>query len=106
MRPAKDAPTPHRAPAEGDPLASVPMRAYDRFVLPIMEPTNDHEREIASIVDEKARSTRSKLDNSSIPKITRTLTFFMSRTDSQFLARYIQWRIDHPISGESAVTHE
>ena len=69
-----------------------------------MEPTNDHEREIASIVDEKARSTHDKLDHSSIPKITRTLTFLMSRAESQFLARYIEWRMDHPISGDSAAT--
>ena len=69
-----------------------------------MEPTNDHEREIASLVDENARSTRGKLDHSSIPKITRTLTFLMSRAESRFLTRYIEWRMDHPISGESAAT--
>jgi hypothetical protein len=70
-----------------------------------MEPTTDHGREIASIVDEKARSMHGKFDSLVIPEVTRALSFLMSRTESQFLVRYVNWRMDHPISGESAATH-
>ena len=69
-----------------------------------MEPTNDHEREIASIIDERARSTHDKLDYKTISEVTRVLSFPMSRRESQFLVAYVQWRIDHPISGGPATT--
>ena len=70
-----------------------------------MEPITDHEREIASIVDGKASSTHVKLDPSVIPEVTRRLSFLMSLTESQFLVRYVQWRMDHPIPGEFPATH-
>ena len=70
-----------------------------------MEPATNHEREIARIVDDKARSMHGKLDSFVIPEVTRALSFLMSRTESQFLVKYVNWRMDHPISGESAPTH-
>ncbi len=70
-----------------------------------MQPTTDHEREIARLVDDKAHSTHNKLDSFVIPGVTRALSFFMSRAESQFLVRYVQWRMDHPISDESSARH-
>jgi hypothetical protein len=55
-----------------------------------MEPTNDHERAIAKAVDEKFLSL--------VRDIAVSLDFAMSKSDSQFLVRYVQWRLDHPAS--------
>ena len=63
-----------------------------------MEPTNDHEREIARSIDEKEPSARGKLDSSIVRDVAVSLDFVMSRSDSQFLVRYVQWRITHPTS--------
>jgi len=63
-----------------------------------MEPTNDHEREISKLVNEKARASNNRLDYSAIREVSHSLSFPMSRADSQFLAAYLQWRIDHPLS--------
>jgi hypothetical protein len=71
-----------------------------------MKPSNDHELAIAKAVD--ALALEGKLDHSAIEKITRSLDFLMSRTDSRFLVGYVQWRRDHPISvkrDETAGSH-
>ena len=60
-----------------------------------MGPSNDHELAIARIVDRL--SMEGKLYPSAIPEIVAALDFMMSRTDSEFLARYLQWRMANPI---------
>jgi hypothetical protein len=64
----------------------------------MIEPTNDHEREIARIVDAKATDIAGKLDFSIVRDVVEALHFIMSRSDSQFLVRYVQWRRDQPAS--------
>jgi len=60
-----------------------------------MEATNKHELAIAKIVDRI--STDGRLDLSVIPEVTAALDFMMSRSDSEFLVRYIKWRMANPI---------
>jgi hypothetical protein len=61
-----------------------------------MGPTNDHEQLIAKAVDtklrENPRSTAIAWD------IAMSLDFPLSRSDTQFLIRYVKWRLTHPIS--------
>ncbi len=54
-----------------------------------MEPSNDHEREIASIVDRIAIEGRLKLI--SIQEAVSAVDFLMTGEDSQFLVDYVQW---------------
>jgi len=61
-----------------------------------MEPSNDHEREIARLIDEYAVS-HEKLDYSAVPYVAALLKFMMTRPDSEFLSSYIRWRMAHPI---------
>lgn len=61
-----------------------------------MEPSNDHEREIARLFDELALS-QGRLDYSAVPAVTAQLKFMMSRSDSVFLIAYLHWRISNPI---------
>jgi hypothetical protein len=61
-----------------------------------MEPSNDHEREIARLFDELALS-QGKLDYSAVPTVTAQLKFMMSRSDSVFLIAYLHWRVNNPI---------
>jgi hypothetical protein len=61
-----------------------------------MEPSNDHEREIARLFDELALS-HGKLDYSAVPAVTVQLKFMMSRSDSVFLIAYLHWRMNNPI---------
>ena len=58
-----------------------------------IQPLNAHELEIAQTVDRI--SGEGTLHLTSIPKIAASLDFFMSRSDSEFLVRYIRWRMDH-----------
>ena len=60
-----------------------------------MAPTNDHEREIARLVDQIALEGR--LQISSIGEVLKTLSFVMTGTDAAFLVNYIRWRMDHPM---------
>jgi len=66
-----------------------------------MEPSNDHEREIARLFDERALS-EGKLDYSAVPAITARLKFMMTRSDSEFLIAYLHWRINNPIRKSDA----
>ena len=66
-----------------------------------MEPTNDHERVIAQAVDKKFLQEPSDRD-SIIRDTAISLDFVMSPSDSQFLVRYVQWRLTHPILSVNA----
>jgi hypothetical protein len=61
-----------------------------------LEPSNDHEREIARLIDKRALS-EGKLDYAAVPAITAMLSFLMTRSDSEFLIAYLRWRMAHPI---------
>jgi hypothetical protein len=56
-----------------------------------MKPSNDHEQEIARIVDRMNVSDNGKVDLLAIPDIIRAISFSMTRDDSHFLIRYINW---------------
>jgi hypothetical protein len=60
-----------------------------------MRPSNDHEVAIADIID--GFSLEGRLQLSIIPEVAAALEFMMSRTDSEFLVRYIQWRMANPL---------
>jgi hypothetical protein len=64
----------------------------------IMELTNDHERVIAHLVDEKFLEDPGNSHHSIVGDIAVSLDFIMSSSDSQFLIRYVQWRLTHPMS--------
>jgi len=61
-----------------------------------MEPTNDHERAIALLIDERALA-QGKLDYTAVPAVAEQLKFMMSRSDSEFLIAYLHWRMNNPI---------
>ena len=60
-----------------------------------VHPLNDHEVVIAQTVDRI--SCEGTLHLTSIPKFAATLDFAMYQSDSEFLVRYIRWRMDHPM---------
>ena len=59
-----------------------------------MAPNNDHEREIATVVDRIEAEGRLKLF--SIQETVSVLDFMMTAEDNQFLMDYVQWRIANP----------
>jgi hypothetical protein len=61
-----------------------------------MEPSNDHERTLARLIDERALSL-GRLDYTAVPAIAAQLEFMMSRSDSEFLIAYLHWRMNNPI---------
>jgi len=62
-----------------------------------MEPANLHELVIAQAVDKKFRDRPT--DRSAIIRdIVLSLEFNMSPSDSEFLVRYVLWRLAHPLS--------
>ena len=61
-----------------------------------MGPSNDHEIAIAREVDKV--SVRQELDSRAVAEILAFLDFKISSTDSDFLERYVQWRIANPIT--------
>jgi hypothetical protein len=63
-----------------------------------MESTNDHERVIAQMVDEKFLEDPGNRHHSIVGDIAVCLDFTMSTSDSQFLVRYVEWRGTHPVS--------
>jgi hypothetical protein len=63
--------------------------------VPDFGPSNDHELEIAREVDRI--SLAGNLTSNEAPEILALLDFRMSNTDSEFLARYVPWRIANPI---------
>jgi hypothetical protein len=63
-----------------------------------MEPANLHELVIAQAVDKKFRE--GPTDRPSIIRdVALSLDFEMSHSDSEFLVRYVQWRLVHSIPG-------
>lgn len=64
--------------------------------MPDFGPSNEHELEIARIVDRI--SIEGRLYPSSTPEVLALLGFMMSRKDREFVARYIQWRVENPIA--------
>ena len=64
--------------------------------MPDFGPSNEHELEIARIVDRI--SIEGRLYSSSTPEVLALLGFMMSRKDREFLGRYIQWRVENPIA--------
>ena len=63
--------------------------------MPDFGPSNDHELEIAREVDRISLGGR--LTSDATPEILALLGFRMSSTDSEFLKRYVEWRIANPI---------
>ena len=61
-----------------------------------MEPSNDHERELARLIDERA--AQGKLDYTAVPAVAALLQFMMTRSDSEFLIAYLHWRMNNPLS--------
>jgi hypothetical protein len=60
-----------------------------------MEPTNDHEREIARMVDSFDFQGRSC--SFAIEDVIAVLDFTLTKTDGEFLMDYVRWRMDHSI---------
>jgi hypothetical protein len=67
-----------------------------------MEPTNDHERAVAQAVDEKFLEDPGTSHPSIVRDIAMSLDLKMSHSDSQFLVRYVRWRLIHPISSSDS----
>ena len=61
-----------------------------------IKPHNEHEIAIARIVGRLA--VESKLYPTAIEDVIKVLDFAMSRHDSEFLVKYLRWRMDNPIA--------
>jgi hypothetical protein len=61
-----------------------------------MGPTNDHELAIAIAVGNLAKE--GKLRATAIEDVIAVLHFTMSKADSEFLVKFIRWRMDNPIA--------
>ena len=61
-----------------------------------MEPSSDHEREIARWVD--ARAKENNLPISAVAEISAAIPYLMTELEAEFLIHYILWRREHPIS--------
>ena len=76
----------------------------DQGNVPVMEPTNDHERAIAQAVDEKFLGNADDRNQATLRDyldISASIDFVMSASDSQFLVDYLNWRLTHPIRPSS-----
>jgi len=60
-----------------------------------MKPSNDHEVAIKVAIDTIATQGRLSFI-SSIPEVAASLQFMMSRSDSEFLVKYMRWRMERP----------
>ena len=65
------------------------------------EPTNDHERTIAALIDGKLLASDSPYE-SVAAEIVMSVPFDMSIADTQFLLKYAQWRLAHPVKRQPA----
>jgi hypothetical protein len=61
-----------------------------------MEPSSDQEREMARLID--ARAKEDNLPISAVAEIAGTIPRKMTESEVQFLVNYIIWRRDHPIT--------
>jgi hypothetical protein len=59
-------------------------------------PSNAHELEIVLAVDRMA--FEGKLSPSAADQIKDAVRFIMSKDDTEFLVKYILWRIENPIA--------
>ena len=60
-----------------------------------MSPSNDHEQEIARIVDSFDFHSRSY--SFAVEDVIAALNFTLNKTDGEFLLDYVRWRMDNPI---------
>jgi hypothetical protein len=60
-----------------------------------MGPTNDHQLAIARIVDKL--NIDGQLHPSAIEDVITVLDFALTESDSEFLVKYIRWRMDNQI---------
>ena len=67
-----------------------------------MESSNDHEHQIARLIDERQVSM-GKLDYTAVPAVAEQLKFMMTRSDSEFLIAYLHWRMANPIAGTGSL---
>jgi len=65
------------------------------------EPTNDRERTIAAVVDGKLLASDSPYE-SIVAEIAMSVPFDMSIADTQFLFKYLKWRLAHPVKRQPA----
>jgi len=61
-----------------------------------MSPSNDHEVEIARVVD--SFDFRKRSYSFAIEDVIAVLDFPLTATDGEFLMNYVRWRMDHPIA--------
>ena len=61
-----------------------------------MSPSNDHERELARIVDVIAREGRLIL-STVYAEVLDAVSFELTSKDNEFLMNYVKWRIANPI---------
>jgi hypothetical protein len=59
-------------------------------------PSNDHELEIARVVDRV--SLDEPLTPDIVPEVLAMLDFRISGSDKDFFDHYFQWRMDNPIA--------
>ena len=69
----------------------------------IPEPTNDHERTIAEVVDSKLLAPDSYYQ-SIVSEAVESMPFDMSTADIQFLCSYTNWRLAHPLKRARGAT--
>ena len=60
-----------------------------------MTPSNDHEREIAEIIDRLA--SKGDLTLSAIQTAVNAIDFVMIAQDNEFFMDYFRWRMANPI---------
>jgi hypothetical protein len=65
------------------------------------EPTNDHERTIVAVVDGKLLASDSPYE-SIVAEIIISVPFDMSIADTQFLIKYVKWRLAHLVKRHPA----
>jgi len=66
-----------------------------KFAISDVGPSNDHELEIARVVDQIDIDGR--LDPSVVDEIIAALDFIPTETDNGFLVHYVRWRMENPI---------
>ena len=67
----------------------------------IPEPANDHERTIAAVVDSKLSASDTPYE-SIVAEIVTSVPFDMSIADTQFLFKYVNWRLAHSVKKQPA----
>ena len=60
-----------------------------------MSPSNDHEVEIARVVD--SFDFRKRSYSFAVEDVIAVLDFPLDKADGEFLLAYVRWRMDNPI---------